>query len=79
MLQDQIQEECNQQGGGGPTNWFHGAGGVGTYGGGPLCQKWRHGGNGLTNTGGGGGASGGCPERYNGGGGSGIVLIAYPS
>ena len=55
---------------------------VGTYGSGTDCHPdgRGRGGNGLTNTGGGGGAgSGGCPERYNGGGGSGIVLIAYPS
>ena len=54
-----------------------GSGGVGTY---PNCPSDGYGGNGLANTGGGGGAgSGGCPEQYNGGGGSGIVLIAYPT
>ena len=68
-------------GGGGPNTATPyagaGAGGVGGY---PNCPADGFGKDALQNTGSGGGAgSGGCPTLQHGGGGSGIVLIAYPT
>ena len=65
----------------GPSGGAGGAGGAGGGGAGGTEPGPSGGSNGLTNTGGGGGSSEGSPGPTGGGfaGGSGIVLIAYPS